>query len=104
MSIRNFTVYLRDNGLELIELLAKNKPLSFENFYDWFKIYDKTKEEKQRNVDRMLIRLVVEGIIEYVDSENIYQASPNFTHNIVELVNIGKIRYGNIYYHKRIRT
>ncbi|KKL25258.1 hypothetical protein LCGC14_2407130, partial [marine sediment metagenome] len=101
MSIRNFTIYLRDNGLELIKILFGKKPLSYEIFFHWFKVYSKSKEEKQRNVNRMIRRLISEEVIEYNEADKKYQLSEEASKNVVELVNNGKIRFGNIYYHKR---
>ncbi|KKN08685.1 hypothetical protein LCGC14_1054220 [marine sediment metagenome] len=55
MSIRNYTIYMRDNGLKLIELLNKKKIFSFKDFFEWFKISNKSKEEKEINVNRMIL-------------------------------------------------
>ncbi|KKM90681.1 hypothetical protein LCGC14_1236170 [marine sediment metagenome] len=101
MSIRKFTIYLRDHGVDLIKVLFQKEQLSFEDFNEWFQVYGLSKEQKRENTKRIIDRLLIAGIVNYEEVNAIYQLSTNATNNIVEFVNMGKIRHGLIYYFER---
>ncbi|KKM05181.1 hypothetical protein LCGC14_1756690 [marine sediment metagenome] len=63
MSIRKFTFYLRDHGVELIEILFNQREITFEEFYKWFDVYDVSEEQKKISVERILERLINDNLI-----------------------------------------
>lgn len=63
MSIRKFTFYLRDHGVELIEILFNQREITFEEFYMWFDVYDVSEEQKKISVERILERLINDNLI-----------------------------------------
>ncbi len=98
MSIRKLTIYLRDNGLDLIKILFKKRKLTFKDFYDWFNV---PQNGKKIYVERMIERLLNADIIEYEELNKVYQLSQNATDKVVKFVNIGRIRFGLIYHYER---
>ncbi len=82
MSIRKFTIYLRDNGLNLIKVLFNKQQLTFEDSFDWFKV---PQNGKKIYVERMIERLLNAGIIEYEELNKVYHLSQNATDKVVKL-------------------
>lgn len=99
--IRKFTIYFRDNGIDLLKDLFEKEQYSFEDFSNWFKVSRVPREQKSVNVERMIQRLLNEDIIQYVKEKKVYCLTQNAKIRAVELVNGGKIRYGLIHYFEK---
>ena len=96
--IRKYTIYFRDKGIDLLKELFEKGYYSFEDFSDWFKALKVPREQNSVYVERMIRRLLDAGFIQYVKEKKIYCLTHDARIKAVELVNMGKIRYGNIHY------
>jgi len=96
--IREFTIFFRDNGTDLLKDLFEKSQYSFEDFYNWFNVSKIPKEQKLVNVERMVLRLLDSGIIQYEKGKEIYYLTQDAKNKAVELVNSGRIRYGIIHH------
>ena len=89
---RKFTIYLRDDGIDLLKKLFEKGHYSFEDFFMWFEVSGVSKEQKSVFVRVMIQRLHDEGVIQRENNEDTFYLTRNAQNKVVELVNLGKIR------------
>lgn len=87
---RQYLNYFRQNGLNLIQRMFPDKKFSFQDFYNFFGVFD-TAEVKKANVEQMIQRLVQLGIVVEESKENSYSLTGISIQRIVELTNLRKI-------------
>lgn len=95
--LKIFTIYFRDKGTNLLKKLFEKGQYSFEDFSNWFKVSKVPREQRSVNVERMIQKLIEADIIKYEKEKEIYRLTHDAGIKAVELVNSGKIRYGNIH-------